>query len=54
MRRALEEFVVEGVATTIPFHSAMMRDPDFVSGRFDTGTLERKKKASLERAGAVH
>jgi acetyl-CoA carboxylase biotin carboxylase subunit len=53
MRRALEEFVIEGVATTIPFHSAMMRDPDFVSGRFDTGTLERKKKASPEQVGAV-
>jgi acetyl-CoA carboxylase biotin carboxylase subunit len=53
MRRALEEFVIEGVATTIPFHAAMMRDPDFVLGEFDTGTLERKKKASLERAGAV-
>jgi acetyl-CoA carboxylase, biotin carboxylase subunit len=54
MRRALEEFVVEGVATTIPFHSAMMRDPDFLSGRFDTGTLERKKKASLERTGVAY
>jgi acetyl-CoA carboxylase biotin carboxylase subunit len=47
MRRALEEFVIEGVATTIPFHSAMMRDPDFLSGRFDTGTLERKRKPPL-------
>ncbi|MBN2564219.1 MAG: acetyl-CoA carboxylase biotin carboxylase subunit [Candidatus Eisenbacteria bacterium] len=54
MRRALEEFVIEGVATTIPFHSAMMRDPDFVSGHFDTGTLGRKKKASLERVGAAY
>jgi len=42
MRRALEEFVVEGVATTIPFHVRMMRDNDFVSGQFDTGTLERR------------
>jgi acetyl-CoA carboxylase biotin carboxylase subunit len=48
MRRALEEFVIEGVATTIPFHTAMMRDPDFVAGTFDTGTLERKKKAHEE------
>jgi acetyl-CoA carboxylase biotin carboxylase subunit len=48
MRRALEEFVIVGVATTIPFHRAMMRDADFVSGTFDTGTLERKKKAHEE------
>ncbi len=44
MRRALQEFVIVGVATTIPFHMMMMNDPDFLSGRFDTGTLERKKK----------
>lgn len=43
MRRALHEFVIEGVATTIPFHIEMMSDPDFLSGRFDTGSLERKR-----------
>ncbi len=48
MRRALNEFVIEGVATTIPFHIEMMNDPDFRAGRFDTGTLERKKKAHEE------
>jgi acetyl-CoA carboxylase biotin carboxylase subunit len=53
MRRALEEFVIVGVATTIPFHQAMMNDPDFVSGTFDTGSLERKKKAREELVGAV-
>lgn len=45
MRRALDEFVIAGVPTTIPFHIKMMNDADFLSGRFDTGTLERKKKA---------
>jgi acetyl-CoA carboxylase biotin carboxylase subunit len=45
MRRALQEFVIVGVPTTIPFHMKMMSDPDFLSGRFDTGTLEQKKKA---------
>ena len=53
MRRALEEFVVVGVATTIPFHREMMRDPDFVAGTFDTGTLERKKKALEALVGVV-
>ena len=53
MRRALEEFVIVGVATTIPFHTAMMNDADFVAGSFDTGTLARKKKAYEELIGAV-
>ncbi len=44
MRRALSEFVILGVATTIPFHEQMMTDPDFVSGSFNTGTLAKKKK----------
>ena len=48
MRRALDEFVIVGVPTTIPFHIKMMNDPDFLSGVFDTGTLERKKKAQEE------
>jgi acetyl-CoA carboxylase biotin carboxylase subunit len=49
MRRALDEFVIDGLPTTIPFHRMMMDDPDFISGRFDTGTLERKR---LSSAGA--
>ncbi len=48
MQRALEEFVVEGVTTTIPFHLEMMQDPDFRAGTFDTGTLERKRKEEAE------
>jgi acetyl-CoA carboxylase biotin carboxylase subunit len=48
MQRALEEFVVEGVTTTIPFHLKMMEDPDFRAGTFDTGTLERKAKLEAE------
>ncbi|MBD3349388.1 MAG: acetyl-CoA carboxylase biotin carboxylase subunit [Candidatus Eisenbacteria bacterium] len=52
MRRALDEFVIVGVPTTIPFHAKMMADPDFLSGRFDTGTLERKKKAQEALATA--
>lgn len=53
MRRALEEFVIVGVATTISFHTAMMHDPDFITGTFDTGTLARKKKAYEQLVGAV-
>lgn len=41
MRRALEEFVIEGVPTTIPFHLKMMDNPDFLAGNIDTKYLER-------------
>ncbi|MGA0045178.1 MAG: acetyl-CoA carboxylase biotin carboxylase subunit [Candidatus Kapaibacteriota bacterium] len=40
MRRALDEFVVEGIETTIPFHRKMMDNPDFISGEFDTKYLD--------------
>ncbi len=39
-RRALEEFVVEGIKTTIPFHLKVLQDERFLSGNFDTGFLE--------------
>ncbi|ABG58891.1 acetyl-CoA carboxylase biotin carboxylase subunit [Cytophaga hutchinsonii] len=40
MKRALQEFVIEGVKTTIPFHITMMDDPQFRSGKFTTAFLE--------------
>ncbi len=40
MYYALDEFVIEGIKTTIPFHSKLMRDDRFKSGRFDTHFLE--------------
>ena len=42
MLRALGEYVVEGVKTTIPFHSMMLADPRFISGDYHTGTVERE------------
>ncbi|MEZ4931351.1 MAG: acetyl-CoA carboxylase biotin carboxylase subunit [Saprospiraceae bacterium] len=39
MERALEEFIVEGVKTTIPFHKKLMKDPSFRAGDFHTGFL---------------
>lgn len=36
MRRALEEFVAEGIKTTIPFHQRLLRNEDFLSGNFTT------------------
>lgn len=40
-KRALEEFIIEGIKTTIPFHLQVLEDPRFVSGNFDTGFLEK-------------
>jgi acetyl-CoA carboxylase biotin carboxylase subunit len=39
--QALEEFIIEGVKTTIPFLREVLRHPDFVAGEFDTHFLER-------------
>ena len=43
MIRALDEFIVEGVNTTIPFHKKLMQDPRFKAGDFHTGFLENFK-----------
>jgi acetyl-CoA carboxylase, biotin carboxylase subunit len=40
MKRALSEFVIEGIKTTIPFHLALMDNPIFRSGKFTTKFLE--------------
>ncbi|MBK6365623.1 MAG: acetyl-CoA carboxylase biotin carboxylase subunit [Saprospiraceae bacterium] len=39
MQRALDEFVVEGIKTTVPFHKALLKNEDFRSGKFDTSFL---------------
>ncbi|MGG0483533.1 acetyl-CoA carboxylase biotin carboxylase subunit [Priestia aryabhattai] len=40
MKRALDEFVIDGVATTIPFHQKLLNHEKFVSGEFNTKFLE--------------
>ncbi|MFC4324029.1 acetyl-CoA carboxylase biotin carboxylase subunit [Litchfieldia salsa] len=40
MKRALSEFVIEGIHTTIPFHIKLMEHEQFVSGQFNTKFLE--------------
>ena len=40
MKRALEEFVIEGIKTTIPFHIKLMDDEVFKSGQFTTAFME--------------
>ena len=41
MRRALSEFVIEGIKTTIPFHKKVLNHQDFVNGDFTTGFVEK-------------
>ena len=41
MKRALEEFFVEGIKTTIPFHKKVVNDPDFIKGDFSTNFVEK-------------
>jgi len=43
MSRALSEYVIEGVKTTIPFHQQLMRNEDFIKGNFTTKFLETFK-----------
>jgi acetyl-CoA carboxylase biotin carboxylase subunit len=40
MKRALDEFVIEGIATTIPFHRQLMDHPDYLAGNYTTKFME--------------
>lgn len=41
LSRALDEFIIEGVKTTIPFHQKLIARKEFLNAEFDTGFLER-------------
>jgi acetyl-CoA carboxylase biotin carboxylase subunit len=41
MRRALSEYVITGIRTNLALHDAILRHPQFVAGRYDTGFIER-------------
>ncbi|MEW5746571.1 MAG: acetyl-CoA carboxylase biotin carboxylase subunit [Nitrospirota bacterium] len=41
MKRALDEFIIEGIKTTIPFHKKVLNHPDFIKGNFATDFVER-------------
>ncbi|AXG73586.1 acetyl-CoA carboxylase biotin carboxylase subunit [Flavobacterium arcticum] len=43
MRRALDEFVIEGIKTTIPFHRQLMDEKDYVEGNYTTKFMESFK-----------
>ena len=43
MRRALDEFVIEGIKTTIPFHRQLMDDPKYIAGDYTTAFMDTFK-----------
>ena len=43
MKRALDEFVIEGIKTTIPFHRKLMDDPKYISGDYTTKFMDSFK-----------
>jgi acetyl-CoA carboxylase, biotin carboxylase subunit len=49
MRRALAEFVVEGIQTTIPLHQAIFNDVNFIAGNVDTTYIEREFMAKFTK-----
>lgn len=48
MKRALDEFIIEGVKTTIPFHRQLMEDADYVSGNYTTKFMEKFKMKPVD------
>jgi acetyl-CoA carboxylase biotin carboxylase subunit len=50
MRRALDEFVAEGIKTTIPFQQMLMRNEDFISGNFTTKFVDGLDLKALLKA----
>jgi len=56
MRRALEEMLVAGIPTSLPFHRAALYEQDFIAGRYDTGFVASRwdpKKAPELTDGGV-
>ncbi len=47
MKRALDEFIVEGIKTTIPFHKKVLARQDFIKGDFDTGFIDKTNNANI-------
>ena len=47
MKRALDEFVIEGIKTTIPFHRQLLDEPDYVAGNYTTKFMENFKMKEI-------
>src|SRR5690606_17795014 len=52
MRRALHEYRIGGIKTSIPFHQEMMDSTEFIWGTFDTGFLERRRMSRTAKPGS--
>ncbi len=50
MKRALDEFVIEGIKTTIPFHRQLMEHPDYLAGNYTTKFMEDFEMEPLSEA----
>jgi acetyl-CoA carboxylase biotin carboxylase subunit len=50
LRRALDEFVIDGIKTTIPLFRDLVVDPDIMAGRYDIHWLEKKLESGLKAA----
>ncbi len=48
MRRALDEYVISGVQTVIPFHKQVMNHPDFIAGNISTHFIDEQKEQLLK------
>ena len=49
MKRALDEFVIEGIKTTIPFHRQLMDHPDYADGNYTTKFMESWSMDPIEK-----
>ncbi|RMB62936.1 acetyl-CoA carboxylase biotin carboxylase subunit [Dokdonia sinensis] len=49
MKRALDEFVIEGIKTTIPFHRQLMDEPDYIAGNYTTAFMDTFKMNPKEK-----
>ncbi len=52
-KRALEEYRVEGISTTLPFFQKVLQDPQFLAGEMDVGYIDRNWEGSARGAGSV-
>ena len=50
LRRALEEFVIDGVKTSIPLHQWLIAQSDFINGDYDIHWLEKAMEAKRKNA----
>lgn len=53
LRRALDEYEVGGITTTLPFFRELVRDREFIDGRLDTGFISRfnERQSAIQKAG---